>query len=102
MTWGEGAITRVKQMPKDELETRLLDAWEALEGYEEREEVAEKELTEMRARCALIQQCCDAVALVAQDAKPLEFEHILKDHAPFKNIMQHFFGKGKRGKKWAK
>ena len=30
MTWGEGAITRVKAMPKKELETRLLDAWEAM------------------------------------------------------------------------
>lgn len=99
--WGEGALTKVAAMTHEELQIRLLDAWEAIESLEERVELAESEVMARRNAAVLLAAGLDKLSALATDAKPQEYETIFRDYAPWTNLCAHFFPKEKkvRGKK---
>ena len=97
--WGEGAREKVAAMSRQELEVRLLDAWEAIESLEERVEQAESEVIARRNAAVLLAAGLDKLSALATDAKPQEYEAIIRDYAPWTNLCAHLFQKEKKGRK---
>lgn len=72
---------------------------EAFEQSQERCELLQNEVDRLRLATKVISDGIGILQTIAWDAKPQEYEILCKDYAPFKNLMDFYFGKPKKLKR---
>lgn len=89
---------RRREMTLEELKLKWEMCLEKIEEQEGEIKVLERELNRAQSALTLISEGLNVLHTMGTIARPLEFEILFKDYAPFNNIMAHYFPKEKKAR----